>query len=187
MSYYNHLNLVEAYEYTNFLKLFQVKYSRITKNFEWIIWNRVVTIKCMIINFGWIKRRKTSVSPKWNAFMLRNPDSQLLLSFTYIGGRTLSASILINNRISKWKWDAIFEFKEILNRVTGLENNSSIDLRIEMFDNELKPAFHPQRLNTKKRNFKNTSHFGTVMTGGLQLYKELPRHCYFLNIFSIRI
>ena len=132
---------------------FQVKNIRIAKNFEWIIWNRVVTIKCMLINFGWIKRKR-SVSSKWNAFMLRNPDFQLLLSFTYIGGRT-PASILINNRRSKWKWDAIFEFKEILNRVTGLENNSSIDLRIEMFDNRLKPAFHPKRLNTKKGNFQN--------------------------------
>ena len=91
--------------------------------------------------------------------MLRNPDFQLLLSFTYIGGRTMSASILINNRRSKWKWDKIFEFKEILNRVTGLENNSSIDLRIKMFDNRLKPAFYPKRLNTKKGNFQKNITF----------------------------
>ena len=154
---------------------FQVKYIRIAKNFELIIWNRVVTIKCMLINFGWIKRRKRSVSPKWNAFMLRNPDSQLLLSFTYIGGRTLSASILINNRRSKWKWDAIFEFKEILNRVTGLENNSSIDLRIEMFDNRLKPAFHPKRLNTKKGNFQKYITFWYSYDGRFAIIQRTKR------------
>ena len=41
-----------------------------------------------------------------------------------------------------------------------------------MLDNRLKPVFHPKRLNTKKGNFQNTSSFGTVMTGGLELYKE---------------
>ena len=32
---------------------FQVKYIKNTKNFKWIVWNMVVAIKCMLLNFGW--------------------------------------------------------------------------------------------------------------------------------------
>ena len=34
-------------------------------------WNWLVVIKCVLINFGWIKGRKWSVSSKRNTFMLR--------------------------------------------------------------------------------------------------------------------
>ena len=115
-------------------------------NFQ--VWNSVGNYYQRHAHKFYMNQRKQVVCQFWTKYLYAE-KSWLSISSYSVGGRSLFASILLNNRRSKWEWDAIFEVKEILNRVTGLENISSINFRVEWIDNRFKPAINSKSWTLK--------------------------------------